>query len=77
MPQKKLSQNDKASELKFEEALKRIEEINSILSRGECGLDEAVALFEEGTKLADICGDKLKKAEQKIISVTAENKNEL
>ena len=63
MPQKKSS---KIEEMKFEDALKRVEEINTILSKGECGLDEALELFSEGTKLAELCSDRIKTAKQKI-----------
>ena len=67
MPQKKSS---KIEDMKFEDALLRVEEINSILAKGECGLDEALDLFSEGTKLADICMNKIKTAKQKIQMVT-------
>lgn len=33
----------------FEESMARLEEIVSILERGESTLDESLALFEEGT----------------------------
>ena len=62
--------SSKIEELKFEDALRRVEEINSILSRGECELEEAIELFSEGTKLIDICSSKLKNAKQKIQMVT-------
>ena len=39
----------------FEESMTRLEEIVSILERGESTLDESLALFEEGTKLAAKC----------------------
>lgn len=67
MPQKRSS---KIEDMKFEDALKRVEEINLILSKGECGLDEALELFSEGTKLAEICSEKIKNAKQKIQMVT-------
>ena len=67
MPQKK---SLKIEDMKFEEALLRVEEINSILAKGECELDEALELFSEGTKLADFCMNKIKTAKQKIQIVT-------
>jgi len=73
VPQKKSS---KIEDMKFEEALLRVEEINSILARGECGLDEALDLFSEGTKLADICMDRIKTAKQKIQIVTEVDEDE-
>ena len=44
----------------FEESMTRLEEIVSILERGESTLDESLALFEEGTKLAAACSKNLK-----------------
>ena len=67
MPQKK---STKIEDLKFEDALNRVEEINSILARGECGLDEALDLFAEGTKLVEVCSEKIKNAKQRIQIVT-------
>ena len=54
----------------FEESMARLEEIVSILERGESTLDESLALFEEGTKLAAACSKQLDQAEQKILKVT-------
>lgn len=54
----------------FEESMARLEEIVSILERGESTLDESLALFEEGTKLAVACSKQLDQAEQKILKLT-------
>ena len=54
----------------FEENMTRLEEIVSILERGESTLDESLALFEEGTKLAAACSKQLDQAEQKILKLT-------
>lgn len=54
----------------FEESMTRLEEIVSILERGESTLDESLALFEEGTKLAATCSKQLDQAEQKILKLT-------
>ena len=54
----------------FEESMARLEEIMSILERGESTLDESLALFEEGTKLAAACSKQLDQAEQKILKLT-------
>lgn len=56
----------KSEELKFEEAMARLEEIVRRLEQGDSTLDEALALFEEGVKLARFCNDKLDEAEAKI-----------
>ena len=50
----------------YEKSIKRLEEIVSIFEEGNISLDEAMKLFEEGTKLTAGCYDVLKKAEQKI-----------
>ncbi|HAN94127.1 MAG: exodeoxyribonuclease VII small subunit [Limnochordia bacterium] len=55
-----------AQELKFEEALARLEEIVRLLEQGESTLDESLTLFEEGVKLARFCSNKLDEAEGKI-----------
>ena len=54
----------------FEESMTRLEEVVSILERGESTLDESLALFEEGTKLAAACSKQLDQAEQKILKLT-------
>jgi exodeoxyribonuclease VII small subunit len=53
-------------ELKFEEALARLEAIVAQLERGELSLEDSMAKFEEGMKLNKLCQTKLKEAEQKI-----------
>ena len=55
-----------AEELKFEEALKKLEEIVAKLGSGELSLEESMAAFEEGTKLCKQCNAKLTEAEKKI-----------
>ena len=41
--------------LTFEESMQRLEQIVTQLERGEAPLDESLALFEEGLKLANSC----------------------
>ncbi len=53
-------------EIKFEEAIKKLEEIAKELESGELGLDESVSKFEEGMKLSKICTKMLNDAEKKI-----------
>ena len=54
------------AEIKFEEAIKRLEEIAKELESGELGLDESVNKFEEGMKLSKTCTKMLNEAEKKI-----------
>ncbi|MCQ2770703.1 MAG: exodeoxyribonuclease VII small subunit [Clostridia bacterium] len=53
-------------EIKFEEALERLENIVDMMESGEAPLDKSLELFEEGIKLVKLCTEKLDKAEQKI-----------
>ena len=55
-----------AKEPRFEEALAGLETIVSRLEAGELPLDDALKLFEEGVRLARLCGAKLDEAERRI-----------
>ncbi len=59
-----------AKKQSFEEAMKRLEEIVSLLERGDKSLEESLGLFEEGTKLMQDCTALLAKAEQKVLLLT-------
>lgn len=61
-PKKKLS---------FEESTARLEEIVSLLERGDVPLEQAMALFEEGAGILRSCTAMLDKAEQKVTLLTA------
>ena len=52
--------------LSFEQAMASLEKIVKQLEAGEGSLDEAMRLFEEGSKLAVECTSMLDKAEQKV-----------
>lgn len=52
--------------MKFEENMKRLEEIVGILDRGEATLDDSLKLFEEGMKISGACSKKLEEMEKKI-----------
>ena len=55
----------------FEGSMARLEEIVRALEKGDKSLDEALGLFEEGTKLIKTCGKMLDEAEQKVTLLTA------
>lgn len=55
----------------FEESAQRLEEIVHLLERGDAPLEEAMALFEEGTGLMKTCTTLLDRAEQKVRKLTA------
>ncbi|MBO8137289.1 MAG: exodeoxyribonuclease VII small subunit [Desulfotomaculum sp.] len=52
--------------IKFEEALARLEEVVKQLEDGELPLDQALELFAEGIKMAKLCNEKLENAEKSI-----------
>lgn len=53
-------------ELSFEEAFRQLEEVISALEEGGLPLEETIALFERGIKLAQKCGTSLDEAELKV-----------
>lgn len=57
--------------LNFEDSMARLEEIVSLLERGDAPLEQAMALFEEGAKLLRECTKQLDEAEQKVTLLTA------
>jgi len=50
----------------FEAAIKRLEEIVGELEGGDIEIEQALILFEEGTKLARVCQKKLSNVERRI-----------
>ncbi len=52
--------------MKFEDALKRLEEIVGKLEEGKESLEGSLKLFEEGIKLAKLCSGRLEEAEKKV-----------
>ncbi len=54
------------SDISFETAIKQLDEIVRSLENGDIPLDEALALFEKGVKLTEICTAKLNAAEKQI-----------
>ena len=54
------------TEISFEKAMQRIEEIVLILEDGKSTLDDSLSLFEEATKLCSFCNKKLDDAQKKV-----------
>lgn len=50
----------------FEKDLARLDEIVEQLEAGDCPLDEALKLYEEGVSLIRLCSDRLEKAEMSV-----------
>ena len=55
----------------FEQAMGRLELIVKRLEQGDASLEEALALFEEGTRLLGGCSAQLDRAEQKVRKLLA------
>ena len=57
----------------FEEAYHQLEEILHKLEAGGLPLAESVSLYEEGMRLAKLCGRQLDAAELRITQIAAES----
>ena len=55
-----------ASQLSFEDALKRLEEIVRTLEKGEAPLDRSIELYQEGDRLKRHCEARLRDAQARI-----------
>lgn len=64
-------------EIKFEEAISRLEKIVQELEEGEKSLEDSLKLFEEGIRLSKFCSGKLEEAKKKIEILTKSEKGEL
>lgn len=51
---------------KFEEALKKLEDILRKMEEGDMTLEESLRAFEEGIRLSRLCAEKLDEAERKV-----------
>jgi exodeoxyribonuclease VII small subunit len=57
------------TQLSFEDALKRLEEIVRTLEKGEAPLDQSIELYQEGDRLKQHCEARLKEAQARIEQV--------
>ena len=64
------------NELNYEQAFQELEEIVTSLENNQGSLDESMALFERGQKLAEYCAGLLEKAELKVKELNAETAGE-
>ena len=65
------------TELKFEKAMQRLEQIVEDWEKGEMDIDKSLQNFEEGIKMSRLCSQKLSEAEKKIEKLTRNQKGEL
>jgi exodeoxyribonuclease VII small subunit len=70
-----MSENKKKekTELTFEEALDKLEEIVAKIEEGELSLNDCLAEYEKGIKLAAFCAAELKAAKAKVEKLQKEN----
>ena len=61
---------DEIKELKFEDGLKKLEELVTQLDEGSLSLEESISYYEIGIKLKSHCEKLLKTAELKILKVS-------
>lgn len=64
------------AEIKFEEALKKLEKIVQELEKGDLSLDEALKKYQEGIELSRSCSQRLESARKKIELLTRNKKGE-
>lgn len=63
-------------EVKFEEALKKLEKIVEDLEKGDLSLDEALKKYQEGIELSRLCSQRLENAKKKIDILVKNKKGE-
>ena len=62
--------SEKENEIKFEDALMRLEAQVRRLEGGSLTLDESLAAFEEAISLVKICNERLEQAEVRVRMLT-------
>ena len=67
----------KAGNLPFEDALEKLENIVEAMELEDLPLENLLAKYEEGTRLAKLCQDKLAEAELKIQQLEKNTAGEL
>jgi len=58
-------------QITFEAAFAQLEETVSRLEAGNLSLEESITLFEEGMRLAQVCGTRLDAAELRVNQLVA------
>ncbi len=62
--------NTPVDDMSFEMAMKELETVVDQLERGDVALDASITLYERGAELKKRCEDELKRAEEKVASIT-------
>ena len=63
------------TELKFEEALQKLESLVQKLESGDIQLEDALKIYKEGMELTKFCKQKLDKAEAEIKKLSKSGDN--
>lgn len=71
-----MKEKDDEKEIKFEDAMKRLEEIANELEKDDLTLDDSIAKFEEGMNLSKKCKQMLDSAEKKITILIGNKEDE-
>ena len=66
MRSKKTNTPGSETGLSFEQAIQRLEKIVADMESADLPLEDVLKKYEEGTRLARLCGDKLDEAQKKI-----------
>lgn len=64
--------NENSIDLSFEEALKELETVVAKLEAGDLTLEESLAFYERGQKLAAFCNQKLDSATLRVEQLTSD-----
>jgi exodeoxyribonuclease VII small subunit len=64
------------AEMKFEDALKKLEKIIEEMEQGDLSLDEALKKYQEGLELSRVCSQRLENAKKKIDVLTKNKKGD-
>ena len=65
-----------AQEVKFEEQMKKLQDIVEKLERNDVDLDESIGLYEEGLKLSKSLKEQLTAFEEKIVALGEKQEDE-
>ena len=70
---KKTEQSSQTDQPSLEVRLKRLQEIETLLDRGELSIDDQLKIYEEGMMLAQQCTEDLEQAELKVRQLSGED----
>lgn len=60
--------------INFEEKLKRLQEIVSLMQSDNLSLDESLRLYQEGNEIISLLSKELQEAEEKVEKIVSVNK---